>query len=250
MCVAPNIGAMPLRPSVRDAVRRHWSDRLDCSPVAFETAGVTLVDGPSDRAVRLLRRGRATVVAAPTELHDVLRTVTGDVAERPLSDAAVVVDDAIAGTDTAVGSVRGPAVCCYVDAAGFEPADTDARLLAGSDEAEFEALRDRLPEAEWTRASPTFRPGRTAGLFADGDLVATATLDEGAFPDVGVVVAPGFRDEGAGSAVVSRVLEAAFDDDATVVPCYRTPRSLPASLSLAAGLGFERWASEVVLVLE
>lgn len=140
-------------------------------------------------------------------------------------------------------------VLAYVDAGSFAPVESDARLLDEADSAAFEALRERLPATEWAQASPTFRPGRTAGLFRDGELVAAATLGAEPLPDVGVVVGPAFRDEGIGRAVVSRVLEAAFEQERGLVARYRTPETASASTALAAALGFERWASETVVVL-
>ena len=68
-------------------------------------------------------------------------------------------------------------------------------------------------------------------------------------PDVGVVVAPEYRGEGIGRGVVSRVLEAAFEEDGSLVPRYRTPEAAGASTAVAAALGFERWASEAVVVI-
>jgi RimJ/RimL family protein N-acetyltransferase len=144
----------------------------------------------------------------------------------------------------------GPAVLASVTAGSFTPVVSSSRLLRETDSGAFAALRDRTPANEWARASPTFRPGRTAGFFRDDDLVAVATLAPGPLPDVGVVVDRAARNEGLGRAVVSRVLEAGFEEDGTIVARYRTPESATASLSLAAASGFERWASEVVVIQE
>lgn len=172
------------------------------------------------------------------------------VARWPLVDADGLLERALEGRSERVAAAHAPVILAYVDAASFTPVESDARLLEEEDSEAFEALRGRIPAEEWARASPTFRSGRTAGLFRDGELVAAATLGEGPLPDVGVVVAPAYRDEGIGRAVVSRLLEAAFEADGGAVSRYRTPEMAEASSALAAALGFERWASEAVVVLE
>lgn len=203
-----------------DRIARHWAERLGCSPTAFQKPGVTSAESTSADTVRLLRRGDALVVAVP---------------------------EAAAGRS--IATIHGPFVLTYVDASQFTPVDSAARTLDAGDESAFERLRDCVPDDEWRQASPTFRPGRTAGLFVDENLVAAATVTDTSFPDVGVVVAPDHRGRGYGRAVVSTVTAAAFDADPDAVVRYRTPASATASLSLAASLGFERWARGAVLVL-
>lgn len=241
---------MPLAPSTVDAVRRDWAERLDCSPAAFERSGATVAESPDGRTVRLLRRRNATVAGAPTGVGDALAADSTLLAQRPLTEVAEVVREALSNRPETVTRVHGPAVLGYVDSRAFTPTDGDARLLDDGDEAAFERLRDRVPDPEWARASPRFRPARTAGLFRDGELAAVATLGDPPFGDVGVVVDEEFRGKGYGQQVVSRVVAAAFDRGEPVVPRYRTPETESASLALAAALGFERWASETVVVLE
>lgn len=240
---------MTLAPRTRDAVRRHWADRLGCAPAAFEEAGVTLTER-SGRTVRLLRRDGATVLTAPKRVRAALSTQLDMLGDRPLTAAVEIVRRALSGESTDVVEGHGPSVLSYVDASSVAPVASDASLLEADDEQAFRRLRGRVPDSEWNRASPTFRPGRTAGLFRGGELVAAASLDDSAFPDIGVVVHPDHRDAGYGQQVVSRVLTAAFEREAGAVPRYRTPERELASLSLAASLGFERWASETVVVLD
>ncbi|MFB6220125.1 MAG: GNAT family N-acetyltransferase [Halolamina sp.] len=237
---------MSLAPSTVAAVRRYWADRLGCRPAAFERTGVTLAERPDGRTIRLLRRGNATVVSAPEGREDQLSSCRDRLAQRPLTDVDAVIQDALADGMVA----HGPAVLGYVDTRAFSATHDRARLLGTDDEAVFEHFRERVPDHEWARASPTFRPDRTAGLFRDGDLVALATLGDSPFADVGVVVAPEWRNEGLGQEVVSCVVAAAFERDPSTVARYRTPETESASLALAASLGFKRWASEVVVALE
>lgn len=218
--------------------------------MAFEQQGVTLTGATSDRTVRLLRRGEATVVSANRDVRCALADRLHAVASWPLVDADGLLERALAGRSERVATAHAPVILAYVDASSFTPVESDARLLEREDTEAFGTLREQISAEDWARASPTFRPGRTAGLFRDGELVAAATLGDGPLPDVGVVVAPEYREEAIGQAVVSRVLEAAFEADGELVPRYRTPETAEASSALAAALGFERWASEAVIVLE
>lgn len=240
---------MALSHGTRGAIRRHWAGLLGCGPAAFEQSGVTLTK-QTGRTIRLLRRRNATVVAAPERVSGRLATCRPELAERSLTAADDVIQRALSGHSAEVVDVHGPAVLAYADAAAFSPVTADAQLLDAGDEQAFDGLRRQVPDEEWQRASPTFRPGRTAGAFRDGALVGIATLTDPPFPDVGVVVAPGHRGAGVGRQVVSRLITAAVGRDGSVVLRYRTPASESASLALAASLGFERWASESVVILD
>ena len=239
---------MTLAPETEDRIVDHWAERLGCSPAAFREPGVTVTEHANEGTIRLLRHDDALVVAAPAAVRDAVEAHRGALwdAELPATDA---LRRALADTDVSVDAVHGPYALCYVDRSSFSPVDADARLLVGADEAAFADLRERVPEADWARASPTFRPGQTAGLFADGRLVAVATLTHLPFPDVGVVVDPAHRGRGYGRAVVSKATAAAFDADRGAVVRYRTPAAASASLDLAASLGYERRGTSAVVVL-
>ncbi|KPN31901.1 acetyltransferase (GNAT) family protein [Halolamina pelagica] len=241
---------MPLAPGTEDRIARHCAERLNCSPAAFEESAATVVESENEGTVRLLRRGDALVVAAPADYRDALADAGGAIlaAELPAADA---VSTALAGhTGATVESSYGPYFLGYVDEPSFSPVDSEARLLVGADRSAFEALRERVPDADWSRASPVFRPGQTAGLFRDDALVAVATLTHLPFPDVGVVVDPAHRGRGYGRAVVSKMTATAFSIDAEAVVRYRTRESAAASVALATALGYEQWARSAVLVLD
>lgn len=239
---------MALAPGTADRIARRWAERLGCSPAAFREPGVTIAEGTGPQTVRLLRRGDALVVGAPETVRDALAAHRGALGGASLP-ATAQIERALAEQGVAVAAAHGPQFLGYVDGPGFSPVDSDARLLASADEPSFARLRDRVPASEWARTSPTFRPGRTAGLFHDGALVAAATLADPPLPDVGVVVAPAHRGRGHGRAVVSR-LTAAFDADPDAVLRYRTPEASAASVALAESLGYERWARTAVIVLD
>lgn len=238
---------MALAPDSIDRIADHWAERLGCSPEAFREPGLTLVESTGPKTVRVLHRKESLVVGAPagvraelSENQDIL-----DDADSP----ATAVERALCGAGVDVESVHGAYFLGYVDESSFSAVDSDARLLVGADEPAFDSLRERIPDEEWQRASPAFRPGQMAGLFRDDSLVALGTLTHLPFPDVGVVVDPEYRGRGFGRAVAGRATATAFDANRGAVPRYRTPVSASASVGLAESLGYERWAQEWVLVL-
>ena len=239
---------MTFAPDTEDRIARHWAERLGCSPAAFEDPGVTVAENPNDGTIRLVRRGWSLVVAVPADLRDAFAAAEDlRAVELPAEEA---VADLLAGTERHIDRVHGSYFLGYVDRDSFSPGDSDARLLVGADRDAFENLRGRVPEADWARASPVFRPGQTAGLFAGDDLVAVGTLTHLPFPDVGVAVDPEHRGQGYGRAVVSKITATAFDVDRDAIVRYRTLDSLAASVGLAESLGYERWATSAVLVLD
>lgn len=240
---------MALAPDTLDRISRHWAERLGCPPAAFNDGGITLAESTNPDSVRLLRRGDSLVVGAPATVRDTLAAHEGSLGDATLP-ATAAVEHALADSGVGVDDTAGPYFLGYVDAASFAPVESDARLLVGADESAFERLHERVPSEEWANASPTFRLGRTAGLFRDGDLVAVATLTHSPFPDVGVVVAPEHRGRGHGRAVVSKITATAFDADADVIVRYRTRESAGASVALAEAVGYERWARSAVLILD
>jgi len=240
---------MTLAPDTESRIARHWAEQLNCSPEAFSAAGVTVVDTATEGTIRLLRRGDAVVVAAPEALQDALADADDALRDADLP-ATEAVTRALADTHTGVDRVYGPYVLGYADEPSFSPVESTARLLVGGDRDAFDRLQERVPEEDWARASPVFRPGQTAGLFVDDGLVAVATLTHLPFPDVGVVVDPAHRGRGYGRAVVSTITSTAFDVDRDAIVRYRTRESSAASVALADSLGYERWARSAVVVLD
>lgn len=240
---------MTFAPDTEDRIARHWAERLGCSPAAFEEPGVTVAENPNGGTIRLVRRGESLVVAVPPAIRDSFAT-DAETLRDAASPAEAAVTDALADTDRRVDRVHGPYFLGYVDESSFSPVDADARLLVGADRDAFEELRGRVPEDEWARASPVFRPGQTAGLFEGDELVAVGTLTHLPFPDVGVAVDPEHRGHGYGSDVVSKITATAFDVDRDAIVRYRTRESLSTSVALAESMGYEHWATSAVLVLD
>ena len=237
---------MVLSADTRDRIARHWAERLGCSTAALCEPGATIAEGPTDRTVRLVQRDDTLVVVASEGVRDALVAEKESIPPQ-IASAAGRVERVLTAAGVDVEGIHGPYALAYADGSTFSPVESDARLLVGADEAAFERLRERVPDDEWARASPAFRPGQTAGLFEDDELAAVATLTHLPFPDVGVVVAPEHRGRGYGRAVVSAITETAFDADADAIVRYRT--ASPAAERLAESLGYERWGSDAVVVL-
>lgn len=238
---------MALVPDSLDRIADHWAERLGCSPNTFRESGVPLVGSTGPKTVRLLHRDVSLVIGAP---EIVRRSLSGSWDALGDDDSpAPAVKRVLREGGVSVESVHGPYFLGYVDESSFLPVGSGARLLVGADEPAFEGLRKRVPNEEWRRASPAFRPGRMAGLFRDDSLVALGTLTHLPFPDIGVVVDPEYRGRGFGRAVAASATATAFDANRGAVPRYRTPETSSASVALAESLGYERWAREWVFVL-
>lgn len=240
---------MPLAPDTLDRIARHWAERLDCPPAAFEGRGVTVTGSTNVQSIRLFRRDDALVVAAPERVREALDDHRESIRDADLP-ATAAVERALADLGAAISDAHGPYFLGYVDESAFTPVESDARMLVAADGSAFDRLRERVPDEEWMAASPTFRAGRTAGLFRDDELVAAASLTALPFPDVGVVVAPEHRGNGYGRKVASKITETAFRVKPDAVPRYRTRESLEPSVELAESLGYERWARTAALVLD
>lgn len=234
--------------ATRRTVASHWADRLGCRAADFEAPEVTVSAADERATIQLFRRGDATVVGAPRTVADRLEERADGLADVPLADSGAWFRRLLAEADRSVEQFHGPTFFGYLDRASFTPVDAGARRLERDDHDAFESLRAAVPAAEWEQADPEFDPGTTAGLFRADALVAAAALGDPPLPHVSVVAHPDHRGEGYGRAVVSVVSEAAIDRGQ--VPQYRTADAWPWSVALAESLGYERWATGVLLALD
>lgn len=234
---------MGLASRTRRALREYWADRLGVDPDAFDRDGATV--GPANPGeVELFRRADALVVGAPEWLVGPLRQRRDDLGRLDLDDPDAI--EAWFGEFGSVERVLGPAFYGYVDSEAFEPVESSARFLA-ADRPAHERFRAAVPDGEWEAAGPELVPGRTVGLFDGDELVAVAGYDiwDDRLAHVAVVTHPEHRDEGFGRAVVSRATERAFAAD--LLPQYRTLDAWPWSVALARGLGYERFATGILV---
>ncbi|WP_439028101.1 GNAT family N-acetyltransferase [Haloarchaeobius sp. DT45] len=238
---------MALAPSTIRELVTYWTTQLGVPEDAFETDGVTVGHSDED-GVGLFSRGDSLVVGAPASLVDDLQARTGELERLDSTDPDALREWGESVTD--VSEVLGPAFYGYTDASNFQPVESDARVLTEADESAFECFRDAVSASDWDAGGLAFDLGTTVGLFREGRLVAVSgygTWDD-RIAHIAVVTHPEYRDSGNGRAVVSRATERALD--AGLVPQYRTLDAWPWSVALAEGLGFERFATGSLVVLE
>jgi len=234
---------MGLAVRTRFALRQYWGDRLGVPPDAFDGDGVT-VGSAEEGGIQLFECAGALVVGAPEPLVSEMREAA---AAAPTVEDPRVVREWVEEF-TPVAEVLGPTFYGYADRETVEPGDSEARVLRPPDEPAHDQFRAAITEAEWRQGAPGFDPGRTVGVFVGERLVATAGWEvwDGLLAHLGVVTHPEYRDRGYGRAVVSLATDRALA--AGLLPQYRTLDAWSGSVRLAEGLGFERFATAVLVV--
>lgn len=231
---------MALSSRTRWTVRRYWAERLGVSSNAFENTGIAV--GPAhEGGVQLFRRGERVVIGAPEPYVEQLQQRSGELATLDL-DESNTVRKWLTDIDI-VDRVIGPTFYGYTDRETFTPVESNARTLTVDDESAYDAFQAAIPDDEWEQGGTGFVAGETVGRFVDDRLVSLAGYEQwdGLIAHISVVTHPEYRGEGYGRAVVSQVTEQALSEGLT--PQYRTSDAWPWSVSVARGLGFERFVT-------
>jgi GNAT superfamily N-acetyltransferase len=243
---------MSLRPETLAVLDDYWADWLGCEPSAFAEGGVTVRPARwPGRRIRCLFRGDATVVVAPERHVEAVRARAD--ALHPLDGRDADRVRAALGLGPVV---LGPQFVGYLDGSTLvegerEGSDDDGtvRPLERHDARALSRLRVACPHEEWAERVGGFAvDGHEVvhGRFVDGRLVAVAAAGvDDAVGGIGVVTHPDHRGRGHGRAVVASVSRALLDDG--LVPEYRASEAWTASLSLARGVGFERYGTYVAV---
>ncbi len=238
---------MGFSPQTGNTLRRYWAERLGVPVSAFEKADLA-IGTAEERGVHLFRHGEALVVTAPSP-H--LKAVEHNVSALTALDfdSRDAISDWFDGF-VSLEELLGPAFYGYTDSEGFATVNSAARLLESTDEAAYEAFRSSIPEDEWDAGGTPFALGTTVGLFEDDTLVAVAgyTVWDDCIAHISIATHPDYRNAGNGRAVVSRATERALA--AGLIPQYRTLDEWPWSVALAQNLGFERFATSYLGVVE
>ena len=253
---------MGLRPATRARLGRYWADRLGCDPAALSGDGVHVVAleaGPRGD-VQVMVRPNAVVVATPPDRTGAIRgraeALRGDPPGDPTAVAARLGLDIDTDTDADTTTALGPQFIGYADdrtlAPVHDPDDDGVRPLRPRDARALAGLRAATPAAEWRDRVGGFAIGAHDGLlgrFQDGELVAVAAYGaDDAVAGLAVLTHPAHRGAGHGSVAVSAAAARALEEG--LVPEYRLNEDWTASRSLAAGLGFRRYATRFVFVLD
>jgi GNAT superfamily N-acetyltransferase len=243
------VSAATLDEATLATVRGHWAALLDGDPDTLREEAPT-VQAWNGNGVQWLFPGDAgPVVAVPPEpeleLVERIRQRAGALAGLETADGGAF--ERLLGRS--VERVLGPQFVGYVDSGTFRAVDAaDVRRLADTpaDREALAAFHEACPEGS-ERAS-RFDAG-CAVRFRDGRLVAAAAVGvEHGVAGVSVLVRPDCRGAGHGKAVVSTVVADALERG--LVPEYRTLDAWPASVGLARSLGFRRYATSRLALLD
>jgi hypothetical protein len=150
-----------------------------------------------------------------------------------------------------VENMLGPAFVGYADAGTFvgHIDDHEARLLGEEDDAAIEGLRSSCSALDWEHGGTTPDATVRVGAFKEGTLAALASyrLWGDRIAHISIVTHPLFRRGGLARIAVSGITRHALDNN--LVAQYRTLASNTPSLAIASRLGFERYASSLVILL-
>jgi GNAT superfamily N-acetyltransferase len=191
--------------------------------------------------VQLFRCGERVVIGVPESHLELLQQRSVEHTELDF-DHSNTIRKWLTDIDT-VERVVGPMFYGYTDRETFTPVESSARVLTAEDESDYDTFRSAIPDDEWEHGGLEFSTDETVGLFVDGILVSIAgySIWDGLIAHISVVTHPEHRSEGYGRKVVSQVTEQALSEG--LIPQYRTSDVWPWSVSLARGLGFERFAT-------
>jgi GNAT superfamily N-acetyltransferase len=149
-----------------------------------------------------------------------------------------------------IDRIIGPAYQGYVEPTQFRPAsEPGVRVLSRSDRKILQQLADASGSEAWEHAGIALDEPNTFGRFVDDHLVAAAWYRPGwgETAHIGVVTDPAYRGRGHGRAVVSaataRGLAAGF------IVLYQTLVANTPSVALAAGLGYQLYATHLAVRL-
>jgi RimJ/RimL family protein N-acetyltransferase len=146
--------------------------------------------------------------------------------------------------------VIGPAYLGYADARQFRPLTRHpTRLLTPSDSAALAAFATTVGPRAWEHSGLGERSQPIAGCWQGDRLVAAAgyTVWGATLAHIGVTADPAVRGSGYGTSVVSAIGNHALENQ--YVLQYRTLHVNQPSLAIAAALGFQAYATTLVIRL-
>ena len=232
----------------RRRVDHYWSGQLAIATELLDSQELLVLPNPdpADAACRVFQHRACTCVHVPHPHYDRLRQAI----ER--QDRARLLTPEwwrqVFG-ETRLAAI-GPAYLGYADARDFRPAFRHpARLLIPSDAAALAAFAGTVGAVAWEHSGLGKEAQPIVGCWQEGRLVAAAgyTLWGAALAHIGVATDPAVRGAGYGTAAVSAIGEHALASG--YVLQYRTLRANRPSMAIAAALGFQSYATTLVLRL-
>lgn len=224
----------------------HWAGRFGCSPADLQSPGVHVVTSEeTDRSrIAVLELQQATLVRVAPEHADPLEEWSRN---RPIDSPR----DASAVANTFPQQewrVSPSEKVFYLDPDSFRPFQKpDVRQLSEADSSDLTAMHRGCDPKEQQAGEVNIDHPAIFGAFADGRLVAAASLiDQGeSLSDVGVLVHRDFRRQGYGRAVVSALSKWGLENGRIVQ--YWRLCSNTGSARIADSLGFTEYGCFQVL---
>ncbi len=233
------MGTPALDPGTLERIDAFWARRLGCDVARVRTPGVQVIDpgpGLAPTGVHMLARSGTLVLAgAPHALFRLAPRLEGATS---LPDVALLIE----AYGNALERLIGPTLLGYRRAAPEAPAGPpDVRPLTSEDRAALRRLKDAVGDEDWQHAGLRTNAGGAApmfGVFADGRLLAAASFEVllDSVASLGVATHPAARERGLARRAVAAAAGAAAGEGMLLQ--YQTLESNPASLRLAARLGF------------
>jgi GNAT superfamily N-acetyltransferase len=226
-----------------------WAAFFGLTAPAFLLPGIQVVAHhqlADYRGVWLFRHHGSLCLSVPPDSVDELSMAVREcTVERLFSEAGI---RAVLGPR--VGRIVGPAYQGYVEHPQFRAApQPGVRALAGPDRKALEQLAAGCAAEAWEHSGIAFDEPNVFGCFVDDRLVAAARYrrEWGEAVHVGVVTHPAYRGRGYGRAVVSATTAGALA--AGFIVLYQTLLANTASVALATGLGYQRYATHLAVRL-
>jgi GNAT superfamily N-acetyltransferase len=229
------------------AVEQYWGDFLGVQPELLHEPTVTVVRHKrlgDWRGVWFFSRHGGCIVSAPEDWVERLHASRSQISPQSLTEDVLA---ALFGRH--LGTIVGPAYDGYLRPDRFRPCRLHDTTPVGFHDEAVTRLREAADPEEWSHAALGPDSGRLTGCFQSNRIVALAGFryHSPEAGDPGVITHPHERGRGYATAVVSRVLEQELARGTLVL--YQTLLANRVSVSVAARLGFEQYASHVAVRL-
>jgi len=229
-------------------VDQYWASQLSISPDLLHSQALVVMPlpAPSASSCFVFQHQAFTCVRVPPYYDDLHQTIKSQ--EPPSLLAPAWWQHAIAiPSQHAIG----PAYLGYADAQQFRPHIAHpARLLTSADSAALAAFASAVGPLAWEHSGLGKTSQQIAACWEDDRIVAAAgyTVWGVRLAHIGVTTHPVVRGKGYGRTVVSVIGQHALEHG--YVLQYRTLQSNSPSLAIAAALGFQAYATTLVIAFE
>jgi RimJ/RimL family protein N-acetyltransferase len=232
----------------RQRIDHFWSDQLAITIDLLHAQRVLLMPHPdlNQSSCRVFQHQTFTCVYVPHTHYEGLRQAI----ERQDSARLLTPEWWQQALGTTHREVIGPAYLGYADAQRFRPlSHHPTRLLMPSDSAAFAAFANTVGAVAWEQSGLGEGSQPIAGCWQEDKVVAAAgyRVWGATIAHIGVTTDPGVRGSGYGTSVVSAIGKQALEN--RYVLQYRTLQANHPSMAIATALGFQSYATTLVIRL-